>query len=65
MLDDRALWLLLAAVMAVYLLVLTLLTQSQDEADQGSCGLASRIRSRAVGLIQEGKEGLKPGSIDA
>ncbi|MFM7549049.1 MAG: exosortase/archaeosortase family protein [Cyanobacteriota bacterium] len=31
-LDDRALWLLLAALMAGYLLVLTLLTQSPDEA---------------------------------
>lgn len=50
--------------MAVYLLVLTLLTQSQDEADQGSCGVASRIRSRAGGLIQEAKEGLVPGLID-
>jgi hypothetical protein len=56
--------LLLAAAMAVYLLVLTLLTQSQDEADQGSCGVASRISSRAGGLIQEAKEGLVPGFID-
>jgi hypothetical protein len=26
--------------------------------------VASRIRSRAGGLIHEGKEGLEPGSID-
>jgi hypothetical protein len=56
--------LLLAAAMAVYLLVLTLLTQSQDEADLGSFGVASRIRRRAGGVIQEGKQGLEPGSID-
>lgn len=31
-LDDRALWLLLAALLAIYLLVLNLLTQSADEA---------------------------------
>ncbi|MFM9100141.1 MAG: hypothetical protein ACKOPS_01900 [Cyanobium sp.] len=54
---------LLAALMAGYLLVLTLFTQSPDEADQGFCGVASRFRSRAVGLIQEGKEGLESGSI--
>jgi hypothetical protein len=57
--------LLLAAAMAVYLLVLTLLTQSPDEADLGSFGVALRNRSRAWGLIQEGKEGFEPGSIDA
>jgi hypothetical protein len=56
--------LLLAAVMVVFLLVLTLLTQSQDEAYLGSFGVASQIRSRAGGLIQDGKEGLEPGSID-
>ncbi len=50
--------------MVVFLLVLTLLTQSQDEAYLGSFGVASQIRSRAGGLIQEGKEGLEPGSID-
>ena len=55
----------MAALMAVYLLVLTLLTQSPDEADQGSCGVALRIRRRAGGLIQEGKEGLEPGSVGA
>jgi hypothetical protein len=42
---------------------LPLLTQSPDEADQGSWGVASRIRNRAGGLIQEGKKGLKPSSI--
>ena len=45
-------------------LVLTLLTQSPDQADQGSFGVASRIRSRAGWLIQKGKEGLEPGSMD-
>jgi hypothetical protein len=63
-LADRDLWLLLAALKAGYLLlVLSLLTQSPDQADQGSSRVASRIRSRAGGLIQEGKEGLEPGSI--
>ena len=55
---------LLAAAMAVYLLVLTLLTQSPDEADQGSFGVALRNRSRAWGLIQEGKKGSESGLID-
>lgn len=50
--------------MAVYLLVLTLLTQSPDEADLGSFGVALRNRSRAWGLIQEGKEGSESGLID-
>jgi hypothetical protein len=55
--------LLLAAAMAVYLLVLTLLTQSQDEADLGSFGVALRNRSRAWGLTQQIQEGLQSGAV--